>query len=258
MKRVVFVADTHCGHRGGLIPKEWQWNISGEPERRAWAKLQRKSWDYFLRLVDEIGRPDVLVAVGDLIDGSGEKSSGTELISADIYEQCKMAITCLKIWEAKKLVVVRGTPYHVSGNADYEDVIATALNADIRDHAQIKVEGVLFDVCHHINVSRDIRSKASLITRERIENLLRWERNEFSKADVIVRGHIHSFIRVEGTNWEALTLPGLQTTTKVGNRRFRGQCDWGVVYYDVDGGDWTCRKRICQVRPEIEPMIVVS
>lgn len=258
MKRILFLADTHCGHRSGLTPPDYQYSMSGDPIRRAWAKLQRDGWKAYMGLREEIGSPDIVVGVGDLIEGDGDKNNGTELITTDRLEQARMASQALKVWDAKTYIIVRGTPSHAGQCEDFEDVIAARLNGQIRDRAYIKVEGIVFDVCHHLSVIKDLKTRATPLSREKIENLLRWERAEAPKADIFIRAHTHMYCNVGGHNWEAFSLPALQMETKYGVKRARNICDWGLLFFDIDQRRYTWQKRICRVKTQTEPMIVIS
>jgi len=45
-KRVVVLADLHCGHRAGLTPPEWHWHTENSFQSK-WAAQQIETWNYY-------------------------------------------------------------------------------------------------------------------------------------------------------------------------------------------------------------------
>lgn len=94
MKRIVALGDLHCGHVVGLCPPAYH----TRPEAK---KLQVELWRHYTRTLDALQPIDAVIANGDLIDGRGERSGGTELIEPDVIKQCEMATHCLQYARAK-------------------------------------------------------------------------------------------------------------------------------------------------------------
>lgn len=245
-RRVVFTADKHCGHRAGLTPPDWWQPTRGRFAK--WGKIQRELWHEYERLIEEVGPVDLVVDVGDLIDGRGEKSGSTELITADRMSQCEMAIATLEAWKSPMYIIVRGTPYHTGELEDFEDEIAKAVNGQIADHAFLDVEGVIIDVKHSVGRSSVPHGRGTALAREWLWNVLAAEREEQPRADVIVRAHVHYHIAIAGADWMAMILPGLQAAaTKLG-RRMSGTVDWGIVTLDAKEGKYTWESHIVKLK----------
>ena len=246
MKRVVALGDLHCGHRAGLTPPEWQWPIrGGTKERNRWGKVQRELWTEYMKIVEEIKPPvDVLIANGDLIDGRGEASGGLELITANRIRQAEMAYDALSVWEARKVVVTIGTPYHVGQYERLERELAKDLGGEAYNHAFVDVDGVVFDCKHKIGRSTIPHGRGTPIARDRLWNVLRADRDEEPRADVVLRSHVHYFRYAGEVDWLAMILPALQAATEYGERACTGTVDWGVVSFEVENGGYQWRAHV--------------
>jgi hypothetical protein len=88
MKRVLIMSDLHCGHRVGLTPPDWQYRPG---VRSKWRKIQQACWNWYANEIEEAGPFDVVIVNGDAIDGRGERSGGTELLTTDRHEQVEIA-----------------------------------------------------------------------------------------------------------------------------------------------------------------------
>jgi len=234
-KRVVVISDFHCGHAVGLTHPDFNPKYS-DGSRAAEASVMRSVyWSLYAGTLGELKPIDVLVVNGDCIDGKGEASGGTELLTANRNEQVEMATAAILEAEAKTIVMAYGTAYHTGKSEDFEDQIARAVNAaKIGSHDWIDVNGLVFDYKHHIAGSQIPHGRHTAAARDRLWNLMWSEFGEYPKADVIVRSHVHYFDYVGGSNWVALTTPALQGYgTKYGKRRMSGTVDFGLLSFDV-------------------------
>ena len=230
----LFCGDTHCGHECGLTPKDWQANIkSNNPHIRHVAEIQQVMWNFIEKeVLAKYGPFDVGVFNGDLIDGRGERSGGTEQLYTDRKVQADMASFFIKHIGAKKNYIIRGTPYHVSGDGeDWEDIVATQTKADIKDHAFIDINGWIFDCKHFCGSSSVPHTRASALARDRLWAQLWEEREMVPKSDFLVRSHVHYSQYYETPDGANMTLPCLQFDSKYGKRKCSGTIDIGVVVF---------------------------
>jgi len=72
--------------------------------------------------------------------------------------------------------MVRGTAYHTGSCEDWEDMIARAVGAKIADRMWVRVNGVVFDLRHHIGSSLLPHTRGIPLSRERLLNSLWSER----------------------------------------------------------------------------------
>jgi ribosome biogenesis protein Tsr3 len=74
-----------------------------------------------------------------------------------------------------KIVITRGTPYHVSSSdgEDWENVIAERVGATVTDHAWVEIEDVIFDLKHHPAGSGSLpHTRHGGVAKDRLWNVL--------------------------------------------------------------------------------------
>ena len=239
-KKVGIFADLHCGHLAGLAPSAY-FVSAGTPKGKKILTLQQDTWRIWKGMLKAVGPLDLAIWNGDLIDGRGEKSGGTELITVDRKEQVNMAVAIVGSVDAKAHIFTYGTAYHTGQLEDWENDIAGAYGGDIQSHQWADVNGLVFDVKHHIGGSTIPHGQHTAIARDRLWNLLWAEREEQPQGNVYIRSHVHYHQHCGGDGWLAMTTPALQAAnTKYGARRCSSTVDWGFVTFDVTSKEnWT-------------------
>ena len=235
-KKVVIISDLHSGHVVGLTPPEWQLKpVKHDRKHNKHIYIQQALWREYVKMVRKIGRVDVLIVNGDCIEGKGEKSGGTELITTDRSKQCEIAIGCINRINADKIFMTYGTPYHTGATEDWEDKIHDDLHAEkIGSHEWISVNGCIFDCKHNIGSSSIPHGIATPLLRDRVWNALWALRDEQPHGDIIVRSHVHIYCRIDTADYEALSTPALQGMgSKFGSRKCSRTVDFGIVWWMV-------------------------
>jgi hypothetical protein len=259
-KRVLVVNDFHSGHLVGLTPPKH--DIKHEnPDFFKLDKMRRTYWNYFDREVKALGPIDITIVVGDCIEGKNEKAGGTELLEADTTKQCMIAETILKGINTDKMFMVYGTNYHTGDVMDAERTIADSVGATkIGSHDWIDVNGLIIDYKHHVGSSQVPYARHTAVARERMWNLFWNEWDEFPKADVFLRGHVHYYDFCGGYGWLAMTLPALQGYgSKFGSRICSGTVDFGFVHFDVtDKDNYSWAHHILKIRRSKQPITTQS
>ena len=245
-KRVIALSDMHCGHRIGLTPPDYAPRNTSK-----WFTAQRALWKEYYRMVKEHGPADVLLILGDCIDGRGEKSGSTELITTDLDIQCQMAADCINMWECPNVCMVFGTAYHTGQKEDKELAIAEKAGASkIGGQEWVKVDNVVFDLKHFTGMTQ-VPGNTTSLAREWVWNLIWSIRKEQPQADVFLRGHVHNFSYVGNDSFLGITLPALQGLgSKFGARIPSRRIDFGMVYFDVEGDNYTWGWDIVQVEAQ--------
>lgn len=261
-KRVVIIADLHCGHIVGLTHPDFNPAYPRNSEKYALTKLRHRLWKQYASTIDELKPIDVLLVNGDVVDGKGKKSGGTELLTSSRDEQCDMAAAAIGYAEAELVEMSYGTPYHVGMSEDWENVVAAHKKVQaikISDHACLSVNGCIIDYRHFVSSSIIPHGRFTAVARERLWNVLKAERAECPKADIIVRSHVHYYGGCFNYNWEAITTPALQgPKTKYGKRKMSGTVDFGLVWYDIESkGTWHRGARIVNLKSPKQAMTVV-
>ena len=237
----------HCGHWAGLTPPAWQ--IKPDRHKRH-AEIQRQAWADWRRLCVALQPIYDVYLIGDLIDGRGDKSGSTELVTTDRIEQCDMAIQNAKMLNPTNgYMITFGTPYHTGQLEDFERLIADRLSAPIGDHHWPQVNGVTFDIKHKIGGTSTPTGGDIALRKERLWNVLWDERGMAPKSDIILRAHVHSHRYIGENGWMAATCPSLQYWTKYGGRQCSGMVDWGILVFDIEeNGEWSWESHIRSAR----------
>ena len=257
--RGVLMGDKHHGNIGGLTPPGWNSVGLGEPEyRQEYQRMRAVIWDWLEVSIQALGRVDFVVDNGDLVDGKGKRSGGTEVIFPDRKDQVEMAVQVHRtLFPGAERFLSYGTPYHTGEEEDWEKQVAQELNCQIGSEDTIDVRGLLINFKHQVSRSVIPHGRFTPIARDRLWNLLWAERGEYPKADLLLRSHVHYFNHCGEADWEAITLPALQGYgTKYGARRMTGVVDIGFVVIDVTSKtEYTWEKRILRL-PYAPPAIL--
>lgn len=231
-KRVVIMSDPHVGHRVGLTMPKRQSAIHGQK----YLQIQRECWNYVDAKIKKLKPIDVLILNGDCIDGRGVRSGGTELIQPSVLKQADWCVEIIKHIGAKNIVIARGTDYHCSINGeDIEDYIAKEVGAKVGDHEFVDINGLVFDIKHHLGNTSIPHGKGTAISREWLWNGI-WAAHEAQpKADVIIRSHVHWCLHIgDPGEWLGIVTPALQAMgSKFGARQCSGFVDFGFIHFDI-------------------------
>jgi len=241
-KKIAVLGDLHCGHRSGLTHPGF---LPTEPidKQKPFVDAAIEYWNFYETRIRQLGPFDVVIVNGDMIDGPGKKSGGSELWTADPEDQCDYAIKALRrvpVTRKTKWILTRGTPYHTGDDTDHENKIANAFHAKIGEHEWVDIEGVVFDVKHHPAGSSGIpQGRHTAVAKDRMWNVM-WAHEDMQPdSDIFLRSHVHYHNLCGGPDWLAMTLPALQGMgTKFGARRCVGIVDFGFVTFEVDKGKY--------------------
>lgn len=238
-KRIGIFGDPHCGHKVGLTHPDWQQKpVKSCPRHTKFANIQAGMWREYKKGIKQlIPKPlDLLLLTGDLIDGDGRRSGGTELLTTDRLEQCEMAEAAIREIPFNRVVGVYGTPYHTGNNEDFETQILKNLGGKIGGHEWIRLKGtnITFDLKHDIGASSIPHGIATAPLRDQLWNDIWSKRGEQPDADVMVRGHTHSYVNVRTSDGHVIVAPALQGYgSKFGSRKCSKTVDWGFLIYNI-------------------------
>ena len=84
-------------------------------------------------MVDDVGKVDAVINLGDTCDGTNRKSSGTGLWTTDINLQMEVAKDLLSMVKTNKYVGVQGSYYHVGDNLSSDRSIINGLGGTFGD-----------------------------------------------------------------------------------------------------------------------------
>jgi hypothetical protein len=251
--RLVAISDLHCGHRAGLTPPGAGYKREAFDEtERHFAALQSATWDWYAETLADLQPIDTLVVNGDAIDGKGERSGGTEQFQADRHKQVELAARCIQEAKARKIYVIRGTPYHTGREEDFEDVLAQEVDAaHIGTHDWIDCEGVIFDFKHKVSTSSIPHGRHTGPARAALWNALWAERGLQPRAQVIIRSHAHYFDYSGDARQLVMVTPALQGFgSKYGAAECEGTVDVGLIHFDCEGGMYSWQPHLMDLAAE--------
>lgn len=249
MTRIVIISDTHCGHRSGLTPPAWQYQDEDGPVMQKYYEIQKVMWEWYSETLESLQPIDRLICNGDAIDGKSDRSGGTELITSDRRVQCQMAQKCIEEAHAKRVAVIKGTPYHTGEEEDWEEILADMVHADrCGYHEWFDANGIVIDCRHAVGGSQIPHGRHTALARAVMWNRLWAEREMQPKANVLIRSHVHYHVFNGGAGWLAMTTPSLQAYTKFGSRMIDGTNDIGLISIDVEEGTWGWKSHLLDMR----------
>jgi len=232
--RVVVISDFHCGHRTGLTPPGFVSKLSSDDP---FYKERVELWNIYADLIEQVSPIDVLIINGDLIEGKGYRSGGTELISGDRIVQVEMACKCIEYIDPTPdhIYITYGTPYHSGRSEDWEKEVAVRVGADeISDRLFLSINDTILDVRHFIPNSTVPHTRGTSVSRDKLWNILWAERGQQPKADILIRSHVHAYVACEDMLGVSIITPALQGIgTKFGARKCSNVVDFGILCIDI-------------------------
>ena len=243
-KDILCISDLHCGHRYGILPSECISTSLRIPTSPKWEEWQEKSWGFVESTLQQITPKkgfDAVFALGDNIDGNARKNGGVELLTSNRDEQVAIAAAFYSHIKRRMTVMVRGTPYHVGTEENWEDILAREIKADkIGDHEWPEVNGVIFDLKHKVGSSSVPHGRHTAPSRAAVWNMLWAERKMQPKARVFLRGHAHYYDISGNSRQLSMILPALQGWTGFGAKECEGTVDFGMITFRVyEDGSFT-------------------
>ena len=250
---MVVIADTHCGSRAAICMPD---NAQKDGGSYRAGSAQRALYEAWAGLAGEWHKPDILLHVGDAIEGQARKESGVGCWSTGLDDQLKCAALLIKEFDAKKKYIIEGTGYHVdAGGKSLEHWLGEMIGAEkigsgnsmhAADELLLKVGKLLFHASHHISVGSGWY-KTTPIAKEMVMGLL----NASSKlpkgenVDVFLRAHVHTFCGVEFDRQRGFLVPCWQLQTKYMRKKsaFGMMPTIGALRFVVKGDVLTVQKR---------------
>lgn len=229
-KRLLVVADTHCGVGTGLTAPEYY-----DP---FYKDINRVGWEYYANKVNELN-PDIVLCNGDLVDGPGRKDSADH-ITTDMGKQVKMAIRVLeeikKVNPKVKFIFTRGSGYHVKTDTEHEDYIAAHFEEPIKDSVKFDINGLLIHARHVTGKGGTVYSSMTSFQRSSIVTMLNDVFENKESASLYIRSHIHELNVIRRSGFTGLTTPCMQFKGSTYGRNCTGFYDYGLSWVDIVNG----------------------
>jgi hypothetical protein len=257
--RLIILSDEHCAHISGLTHPDFQGKFINDDviKHNKITQIQRDLWKFFDTEITNLQREkpiDILLNNGDFLDGSGERSGGTELLSTDRFFQIQMCKKVVETVKAKHVTIVAGTPYHCGQSEDWEQVLANDLKCKFESHAWLDINKVVFDCKHHCGSSSIPHGRFTAISRDAIWAKLWAEANLIpQKINYLIRSHVHYFSMIDDGAMVAMTTPSLQMFgSKYGARKCTGIPTIGFLSFDINpNGSVIFRKHLANLSSQV-------
>ena len=239
-KRLLVISDPHAGHNAGLTHPDY-WHDKKHP----YGMHQRELWGFFDTALKMIGKVNMVVCDGDLIDGKGWRSGGVEQYTSDMDMQADMGAAIIDHVKANEAGLIYGTPYHTGDGEDWEKIAADRAKtpiAFVSGQEWLKFSNCVFDFKHKVGGSSIPHGRMTAIARAKLWNNIWSLDGKQPNADVLIRGHVHYHSFCGGPGWMAMTCPALQGFgSRYGVRQCEEEVHIGMIVFDVekDGSyDW--------------------
>ena len=245
--KIGIISDTHCGSTTGLT-------LSPVND------TQKKLLEVYQSDMEWMGKVDIAIHVGDIIDGEDLKSRDTT--SGDIADQVKDAVAMWKLMRAKEYMLIAGTPYHTnSGAQSWDKGVVDQLNewkknsASYHTKLKLQVKDWFYLQARHKVGSSGIphgrfTSPARSKTWDAVNAAIKANATgeTVHLANLLVFGHVHYWTYAEDAQGAACTMPCYQALGgKYGNMMCDGHVDIGCLKIEIgEKGEWSWEKRIHQ------------
>ena len=230
--RIIVLSDTHCGHILGLTPKKYQTNE---------LKITSEFWTWFK---SSLGKYDVAIWNGDLIEGEGKKESSHH-ITTDINKQIEIAAEVINTVNAKRNFFCYGTAYHTGNIMDYEKVIADYFGGDIKTKQKLKLKGYNFDIMHHMGKTGTPVGGDISLRKGGIWSMIYDTIDGRETADYIIRSHAHEYRFLGNEHMTAIITPSLKLGLPDYDRyprRLDGYYSVGFLEFEINKvADWNSK-----------------
>jgi len=241
-KKILVISDTHCGHKVGLTHPDWWYEFpKANPEQKKVCTIQRELWKWFSKTVDKIkkdGKIHHVFHMGDIVDGKGQRSGGTEQTTVDMAEQAEMGAAVLDHIGVKSVLLMAGTAYHTGQEEDWDaEVVGKVKKCAVSYHGQEwpEVNGVIFDLKHHLANSSIPHGVFTPLAKDKMwNNMWHLEHELQPRANVLIRGHVHRHRGCWESDWQAMSCDALcGFGSKYGVRRCSGLVGIGMMTIEI-------------------------
>jgi hypothetical protein len=231
---ILFVGDLHCGSRYGLWPEAELPSTS----RYLGVRYLAECWRHMLDWLPQ--RIDLVILMGDIIEGKSRKAEGTGLMTADLSEQAEAAAAALASLRARtgRIWRVDGTPYHEDYHGALRLMDAILGVSLARQVIDVDLDGEVLNVAHH-PAGGSALYLGTKLSKESIWSSVAMARRKVPHARWIVRGHLHRYAMQRDSSVTALLTPcwKLQDPYAAKGHYWDWKPDLGCVLMRRDGDE---------------------
>ena len=209
-KSLVVYSDIHTGSKNAVCTND---PVNGYRP----SDFQKMLFELWNESIDDLTqKPRFKVINGEPFDGVNRKSNGAGQWSVSMGEQIREAEKLIKLIPGEETVLVKGSGYHVDDlGTSYEEILADKIGARkystwfndsfAEDFCQIRLNGVLFNITHHVGFARWAAYRTTALAREMAA--LHFMKDSLGDVGVMVRSHVHYFVHIEFPHSHGFTNP---------------------------------------------------
>ena len=205
-KAIALISDTHFGAYHALFPPEFFTKDGLKIKANKGQKEIYKHWKFFLEKCDEFN-VDTVIHLGDIIHGINAKNKTTMFHKLD--DQITLAVEMLKeIKKDRSFLLIAGSQFHESIELEIGSVVAERLGGKFLGFvADIEIGfcNKILNIAH--SPGNPLIYQATTLDREILFYKLAESKNMVSKADWIIRGHLHTYSHQDNSKIHAMLVP---------------------------------------------------
>jgi len=157
---------------------------------------------------------------GDLVDGVAHH--GTTQTVGDRNAQRDLAVKLLLPWVVfagrDYCYGLMGTDAHVGDNGQEDSAVCSELGVRVKHFWRIESAGKLLDWAHHVNVGKRWAGLEGPLTNLANDTRAKYLEEGERPPDMIVRHHIHRYVRAHAKRTDVVAVPGWQSQTSFTRR----------------------------------------
>jgi hypothetical protein len=211
----LFIGDLHAGSTTAVM----QPFANGQGITFGTNRVQDQLMAFWRQALAEVkklarGHRLILHLGGDCIDGDGHH--GTPQTVGVEAEQAELAVSLLLPWAnlADRGYALLGTDSHVGPDGASDKGVARELGLPVKPFWRLDCSGRLLDWAHHTGLGRREWTTESALIALANNTLVRYLRRGLRAPDLIVRHHVHRYVRTHAKGIDVVTAPGWQAQTK--------------------------------------------
>lgn len=191
-KKVLFIGDTHVGSNVGLSSSEM---INEDDNVIHQNVIQKWISDKYYKMVDDVGKVDLLILNGDIVEGPNYKNEGVGNWTNDMDVQVEHASDLLKDIKFRKCIGCSGTRYHSGDNPKNDKRVIEKIGGQWMKEVSTEINDVRIHAAHKAAVYKNKQSKPASITGEMVAAEI--NAFEFGKYDILAKSHTHTYAGVD-------------------------------------------------------------
>lgn len=231
MTRVLVLSDLHVFSNVGLcLPEVYDVDSKLLYVSNA---VQKHYFEQWCNMIRRVGKVDILILNGDLVEGENFKERGLGVVSTNMHTQSVVAATLIKMIDAKVIYVSNGSKYHTGQTSSDQTVCDMVDGIWVGDHHFLTVEGI---VIHFRHKSGHSSIPYSRYTSGRREALI--QKAQGTNVDIYIRSHTHHFGFSGDSNDITVNTPCWKGLDHYINQGSQEMPDNGYVFFDIDGANY--------------------